>query len=177
MWSLPAVLEALRQNIFNNQIWPDLTSIQVNSTPILETCPLTPGKKVWIGGVEVTAHPVDHAVPATGFLIEGEGGAILYTGDTGPTDAIWKAAREAKNLRAIITEISFPDRMEEVALKSKHYTPGLLGLEISKMPPYLPIYLFHTKPRFLEEVHREVEAMGLSRLFWLEQDQTYEFGP
>jgi len=74
-----------------------------------------------------------------------DGCTILITSDTGPTSRIWQKAREFENLKAIITEVSFPNRLREVAECSKHLTPEGLRWELEKMPPRVPVYLYHLK--------------------------------
>ena len=50
--------------------------------------------------------PVDHTVPTTGFVIhDGETG-FVYSGDTGPTERLWRIAREMRGLKALIVEIA-----------------------------------------------------------------------
>jgi ribonuclease BN (tRNA processing enzyme) len=35
---------------------------------------------------------------------------IAYSGDTGPTDRLWKLLNQEKNLKALLLELSFPDQ-------------------------------------------------------------------
>ena len=70
---------------------------------------------------------VDHSVPANGYIVEDrEKAAIAYTGDTGPTERFWKRMA-GRDVKALITETSFPNRLEKLALASGHLTPDLLG--------------------------------------------------
>jgi len=55
---------------------------------------------------------------------------MLYSGDTGPTAAIWKSARSLRDLKAVIVECSFPSGLEDIALASGHLTPVLLEREL-----------------------------------------------
>ena len=78
--------------------------------------------------------PVHHAVPAAGFIIHDGTTGLVFSGDTGPTDEIWKVAREFKGIHAIIVETAFPNRLEDLASVSGHFTPALLQREMDKMP-------------------------------------------
>ena len=89
---------------------------------------------------------MNHTTPAVGYLVESDSGkTIVYTGDTGPTDQIWQACDD-NVLDAVIVEVSFPNRMTELAIKTGHLTPDLLAQEVLKMKN-LPLRFFisHSK--------------------------------
>ncbi|MBI2879990.1 MAG: 3',5'-cyclic-nucleotide phosphodiesterase [Candidatus Tectomicrobia bacterium] len=176
LWCLKETAKALEEHLFNGRLWPNVLSRDIGGSPLLEMRRLSPGERVRVADLEVTAHPVHHAVPTAGFLLEGPGGSLLYTADTAPTEAIWDAAEGVPDLRAIITEASFPNRMEEIARLAGHLTPALLKEELRKMPPEVPVYLYHAKPAYAEELKKEVEALGEPRVRWLKQGKTYDFG-
>lgn len=128
--SISSVLTALKKNLLNNRIWPDFTIISAASRPVLILKAISPGRPFRINGYAITAYKVNHSVHAVGYIIEdGEGKRLLYTGDTGPTDAIWKAAG---NIRYAIIEVSFPNSLKAMAMKTGHLTPELLMKEIKK---------------------------------------------
>jgi cAMP phosphodiesterase len=171
--SIQPVVEALHQHAFNNSLWPDFTQIPSPASPILRFRTLAEETEQRVGEVWVTPIPVDHTVPATGFVIhDGEVG-VVYTGDTGPTERIWQAVRGLSGLKAVIIETAFPDRMEELARASKHLTPALLRKELDKIPPNLPIWIFHIKPPFLEETAEELQKIDPARIQIVEQGKTY----
>jgi hypothetical protein len=47
---------------------------------------------------------------------------------------------------------------------SKHLTPATLLLEMEKLPPGAPIYLYHMKPPTLESLRADVAALGNGRV-------------
>ncbi|MBP2675599.1 MAG: beta-lactamase domain protein, partial [Deltaproteobacteria bacterium] len=131
------VLGDLKKNIFNDRIWPDFTKIPSPGAPSLRYKTLTAARPFRIEGYTIVMEKVDHSVPANGYILrDPEGKAIAYTGDTGPTVRFWERMA-SYDVKALITETSFPDRMEKLALASGHLTPALLGKEIAKMsrPP------------------------------------------
>ncbi len=154
------VLHDLRCNIFNDRIWPDFTLLPSSATPVLRYQEIKDGEPFHVGGYSITATPVNHAVPAYGYLVSNASSeAFLYTGDTGPTDAIWeRTAGQRVNL--LIVEVSFPNELEHLALASGHLTPLLLGRELAKMPA-IPerIFVTHLKP-----FHRDAIAAQLRQL-------------
>ena len=162
------VLGDLKKHIFNGRIWPDFTKIPSPSKPSLRYKVLTTARSCRIEGYGVTMEKVDHSVPANGYIVEDrEKTAIAYTGDTGPTGRFWKRM-EGHDVKALITETSFPNRMEKLALASGHLTPNLLAKEIAKMSrPPGKIYIMHLKPQFEQEIEAEIHALGHDNIGFL----------
>lgn len=171
--SLKSVLEDLHKYLFNDIIWPDFTVISDGDNPILEFVSIDEGEHKSIAGIDFTAYRVDHAVNAVGYLLRDESSSVLYTGDTGPTNKIWEKGKELDDLRAIITEVSFPNFMAGVADAAKHFTPKTLCEEVAKMPTDVPIYLYHEKIRFHDEILKDLEDLNEPRLQMLVQGETY----
>jgi len=102
--------------------------------------------------------------------------AVVFTQDTGPTDKIWQYANEMKNLKAIFTEVSFPNSMSKVADASQHHTPATMRDEIRKMPKNVPIFLGHLKPNFQHQLFAEIEELNEERITILgSSDTSYVF--
>ena len=116
---------------------------------------------------------VSHAVPTSGFIVHDGSTGFLFSGDTGPTDALWKAARGLRGLRAAFVECAFPNRMAELAAVAGHLTPELLRREIDKLPADVPVWIYHVKPQFYDEIAAELARIDAARLTILEQDKTY----
>ncbi len=147
------VIEDLKRNIFNDRIWPDFTALPNSLHPVMRFQEVSPGEPVAVRGYRVHSTTVDHSVPAYGYLIENSSKlAVAYTGDTGPTERIWRLMGEHR-VKALIIEVSFPDEMLELALASGHLTPSLLAAEIQKMRA-LPekIYITHLKPFYRDVI-------------------------
>ncbi len=169
------VLEYLRRSLLNNIVWPDFTKIPDPENAAIRFKLIGPGIPLEVDGYTVTAYTVSHGTPAVGFLIEdSEGKRLLYTGDTGPTRAIWRGVRDVK-IHGLIIETSFPNRMKELALSSGHLTPSLLEAELKKIKP-LPerIFITHCKPRYRAEIKREIKKIGLDNIKILKDGQVIE---
>jgi len=154
------VLHDLRCNIFNDRIWPDFTLLPNTDTPVLRYQEIKDGEPFRILDYTITATPVNHAVPAYGYLVsDSRGDAFIYTGDTGPTDSIWRRSA-GRQVRLLIVEVSFPNELEHLALASGHLTPSLLGKELTKMSA-IPerVFITHLKP-----VHRQTIVNQLRQL-------------
>jgi len=171
--SIAPVVVDLCAHGFSNSLWPDFSQIPSPDAPVLRYRTLPEEVESRVHELWVKPVPVDHTVPTTGFIIhDGETG-FVYSGDTGPTEQIWAAARELRGLRAVIIETAFPDRLDEMARASKHLTPALLRREMDKIPPDLPLWIFHIKLPFLEETTQELMTIDSSRIHILEQGKTY----
>ncbi len=171
-----ATLASLKRHFFNNELWPDFTQISTSSGPVLKFLELDLEKPVELAGKRVRAVSVTHTIDTAGFIIEGDSGAFAYSGDTGPTDRFWELLSETPNLKALLMEVSFPNRESGLAKVSGHHTPATLAEDMKKLsqtsrsggakngqaPESLPTLLYHIKPVFQREV--EIECSRLSGL-------------
>lgn len=160
-------LEALRAHYFNDVLWPDFSTLPDHANPIVRYVEIH--HEVPLVLEEFTALPVavDHSVPSCGFLM-GRSGAcddytLAYSGDTGPTERFWQVVGYHPGIRALITEVSFPDRMHELATISGHLTTSAFARELEKLEPSdeRRVFVYGMKPAFVEEITSELEELGL----------------
>ncbi len=174
-----AVLAGVRKHLFNNDTWPDFSRLPNSRYPSVRFEVIEADRPFVItgargGDIEVTAIPVHHIVPTTGLLLRQGGTSTLFTSDTGPTEHIWRVANRTEDLAAVITECSFPNRLQEIADVSLHLTPQTLAVELAKLERRVPVYLYHFKPPYVEELREELAATDLPHpASELEQDRTY----
>jgi len=159
-----ATLDTLRRHFFNGVLWPDFSEIPsggFGGPPTIAYRELLPEVPAQIAGKTVRAVLVEHTIETASFIIEGAGGALAYSGDTGPTDRMWEVLNAQPDLRALLMEVSFPDREQRLATVSGHHTPRTLALDLAKhhAPADLPTLLYHIKPVFQPEVERECAAL------------------
>jgi len=97
---------------------------------------------------------------------------LVYTGDTGPTEEIWKYCSGAD---ALIVEVSFPDSMRDLALLTKHLTASMLIEELAKID-VLPkrILITHPKPQYYDLIHKEVAGLAIAGVELLRDGSVYE---
>ncbi|MEK7701807.1 MAG: 3',5'-cyclic-nucleotide phosphodiesterase [candidate division NC10 bacterium] len=167
------VVTTLREGVFNNVLWPDFTKIPHADVPVVKYRTLVEDVEQRVGDVWVTPVLVNHTVPTSGFIIHDGSTGVIYSGDTGPTAALWQAARGLQGLRAVILECAFPNRLGALADIAKHLTPALIRRELDKLPPNVPVWIFHVKPQFHEEITEELDRIGEGRVTLIEQDRTY----
>jgi cAMP phosphodiesterase len=150
-------IRTLRKHFFNNLIWPDFSEIHTSAGPTIKFVELKPDRVVEVAGYEVVAIPVAHTIDSSGFIVRGGDATLGYSGDTGPTDRLWEVLRAEKNLKALLMEVSFPNREQKLASDSGHHTPRTLVKDLKKFgkPQDLPTLLYHIKPVFQGEVEQE----------------------
>jgi cAMP phosphodiesterase len=171
-----ACARALKENVFNGEIWPDFTRLPDARNPVLAIKSFDPRRRFRIGRYSVQPVPVAHTVESVGFVLSDGSDAIAISGDTGPTTAFWRAVNGAENLRALLVETSFPTRLQAVADVSGHLTPRTLASELAKLERNgFPVYLYHLKPAFAAEVRRELSSMKIRRVRVLARGQELRF--
>ncbi len=171
-----AVLDCLRQDIFNDRVWPDYSRFIPSNEAFFELVRLDPGRTVDLGELRVTPVPVDHLVPTFGFVIEDRNAAVIITSDTGPTEAIWHYANKTPNLKAVFLEVTFPNALASLAEASKHLTPAMFADEIKKLDHPVPVMAVHMKARFRADVLQELHALGAANVQVGKFGVPYELG-
>lgn len=172
----PQVLHTLKRHLFNNDTWPDFTRIPDDFGPALRLTEVEPRRSFEVSGVRLTPVPVRHTVPTHGYLVTDHSGSVLFTSDTGPTEEVWALANATPGLRAVIAEVSFPSRMQHVADISLHLTPRTLAEELVKLERDVPVYLYHLKPPYLDELRAELARTTFNHAVEeLRQGETYSF--
>lgn len=175
--AIPKVIDAIRKHLMNDLIWPDFTAIPTAKDPVLAYKPFPAGRTVAAAGLKVKAIPMNHPVPAVGFLVSDGRSSFIYSADTGPNEGLWAEARKAKNLQGIIVDTSFPNGMEHVAYASGHFTPAQLHEDLTRarVGTGVPIYIYHIKPVHKDRVIRELRALGRRNVKVLKEGKTYTF--
>jgi ribonuclease BN (tRNA processing enzyme) len=177
VYALRETIAALRIHIFNNKIWPDFERIPDPRHPLLRYHEIEREKPLDLDDLRFTPVPVDHTVPTVGYVIENGKSSVVFSSDTGPTRRIWEVAARTENLKAVIVEVSFPERLDRISTLSKHLSTVTIRDELAKLPQAVPTFLNHLKPAFLEELHRELAPIMAERanVRLLDQDLTYDF--
>ena len=175
---LPEVLDAISTHLLNDTIWPDFTVIPANS-PVLTYVPMPPRAPVVVGGLTFANCPVNHAKFASGYVMwgTGENEMLAYTGDTGPSPEWWSyLASLPVRMKHVITEASFPNHMEELAIISRHLTPKLLRRELERLPYRPKVFIFHMKSPFSEQIQEELHlAMDGYSYHLMREEEVFDF--
>jgi len=155
------VMQLLSETMFNGVVWPDFSALTSPTTgkAAVQYRAMIPGKKFMIGDVGLTAVPVDHQIPAFGVIVEMNGQTITFTGDTGPTQEIWKRTNKAQNVVAVVTEASFPNDQQSLADDSAHLSPQTFGEELKKITTDAPVYASHRKIPFERDIESQIRNL------------------
>ncbi len=160
--ALEPTMAALRTHIFNGVIWPDFSRIPTVTEPVLEFHTFAVGDIVDVGrGRRVEILPAEHTVPAVGYAVHALEGAWVFTGDTGPNDALWAWAQTTR-IAHLVIETAFSDDEEVIARLSQHLCPSMLATELAKMPsmPHpVQVHITHIKPGEVDAVMRQINAL------------------
>ena len=168
-------LDSLRRNLLNDVLWPDFTRIPSSAFPTLLYREIPEESPFELAGFSIRAIRLNHAVECVAYFIETRAGTLLHIGDTGPTDAVWRHAREVPRLLGVCVETTFPNRLQEVADVSGHLTPQSLETELAKLDRDVPVYIYHLKPRFRAEILVELKRLRRRALHTLEEGRLYRF--
>ena len=170
--SIPPVIRSIKDNLLNSKLWPDMTVLPNDQEAILGMIPIRAERPHRIDGYTVTPYKVNHSVPAVGYLVEDrKKRRFFYTGDTGPTDGTWERMG-TEPIHCLIIEVSFPNRMRDIAIMTGHLTPSLLEREFEKMR-VIPdrTYITHLKPQFYKAIHAELRPLGIKNLTLLKRGE------
>ncbi len=173
---LAETLEALRDHIFNDTLYPNFFSLPTSAAPVFTPHTVQVCRPFDCDGVRAIGIPVNHTVPALGYLLSDTAGTLLYSGDTHDTEDLWRRAAGVASLKAVFVETSYPDGMAALARRSKHLTPSSLAQQLRKLDrPDVPVYLYHVKPRYRDRIREEVARLGLAqRVSFVEEDQVIQ---
>lgn len=167
--ALPGTLEALRQHVFNNVIWPDFSRIPTPERPFITFHEIQVGQVLELGGKRIEVMPAVHTVPACGYAISGgSGGHWVFTGDTERNPAFWRRLNDMP-VAALVIETAFSNREKDLARRSLHLSPHALAEELDciERGRSFPIFITHTKPAETDLIMAEIQRF----------DQTQPFGP
>ncbi len=172
----PATVEILKNHLFNWAIWPDFSEIPSPEAPFLKYETLELGEAWQLGGRTITAIPALHTVPAVGYHLDSGAASLVFTGDTGPNEALWKVVNHIANLKILIIETAFSNKEQRLAEMSRHLCPNTLAEELKKLERNAEIYITHMKPGEIEPTMLEIEeCAGAFRPRMLQNNLVLEF--
>ncbi len=117
---------------------------------------LPAGGEIALNGRTLRSIPVNHVVPAVGYLARGARGSLAFSGDTTETDEFWKVLSATGDLRHVIIETSFMDKDAELSRISKHLCPSMLAGELKKLKSGAQVHITHLMPGREDDIMREI---------------------
>jgi ribonuclease BN (tRNA processing enzyme) len=175
VFSISPVIKTIKKNLLNSSIWPDFTVIPHSKGAVLNLNALRAHTSIRVNEYQITPYNVTHSVPAVGYLVEdNRNRRFFYTGDTGPSESTWRKIGQ-QHIHCLIIEVSLPNSMGDMAIKTGHLTTRLFRdelLKIKKMPER--IYITHPKPQYFKTIKAELQRLHLSHLSILREGQTLQ---
>jgi len=159
-----AVIDTLQQDLFNWRVWPDFTTVMQNGQPLVRFEPLDVRRPVTFGGLTATAIPLNHPVPAVGYLVEDARSAVLFAVDTGPTDEIWDVAARHPTLTTVFVDVAFPEELASLAEATGHLTPTLARNAVARLPASVRKVAVHLKAGYYDRISAELERLAVPNL-------------
>lgn len=153
-------IETLRDNIFNNVLWPDFTKIPTAKNPVYKLRSFKAGASFKIANYSVRSVLVSHPVESCGYVVSDGTSSMAISGDTGPTEQFWKVLNKVKDLKLVLVECSFPNALQSLADISGHFTPQTIEKELEKFDRRgCEVILYHLKPAFVTQLKKEVRHL------------------
>ncbi len=156
--ALPDVLEAISIHMFNWQLWPDFREIPNAEAPWVRFEALPLGQSLSLGSRTLTTLPANHVVPACAIQVRGDGGSVVFSGDTTRSDAFIAALNTIPDLRHLIIETSFENAHADIAEVSKHHWPDSLAQALSELHVRPAVWITHLKPGNEDAIMKELRA-------------------
>jgi ribonuclease BN (tRNA processing enzyme) len=176
VYATAATIEIMKNHLFNWAIWPDFAEIPSPQAPFLRYRPIEVGERLSLGDRTVTPIPARHTVPAVGYHLDSGSASLVFTGDTGPNDALWRVVNGIDNLKFLIIETAFSNKERHLADISRHLCPATLAEELRKLERDAEIYITHLKPGEIEPTMLEIEeCAGSFRPRMLQNNLVLEF--
>jgi len=170
-----AVIEILRNHIFNWSIWPDFTEIPTPAAPFMRFETVCVGVPVQLGTRTITPLPANHTVPAVGYVLDSGTASLVFSGDTTICPELWDCINAMPKLRFLIVECAFSDKERKLAVASKHLCPSMLAEELTRLQREVDLFITHLKPGQIELTMLEIEdRIGEFRPRMLQNNQVFE---
>ena len=171
-----ATTEIMKNHLFNWAIWPDFAEIPTPEAPFMRYEELELGSSFSSNGREITPISARHTVPAVGYHLDSGNASLVFTGDTGPNDLLWRTVNRIRNLKYLIIETAFSNKERALAEMSRHLCPAMLAEELAKLERTAEIYITHLKPGEIELTMQEIEDdAGAFRPRMLQNNLVLEF--
>ncbi|MCA3014856.1 MAG: 3',5'-cyclic-nucleotide phosphodiesterase [Myxococcaceae bacterium] len=173
IWANAECIATLRENLFNDVLWPDFTRIPSRKAPVFRLKSFKSGATVKIGRFTIKSVPVTHPVESCGFVVSDGQSAMAMSGDTGPTEAFWKVLNARDDVKVLLLETSFPNALQALADVSGHFTPQTMHAELSKFDRRgCEVLIYHLKPAFVDLLKRELRDLPVHVC---EEGERFEF--
>ena len=166
IYATAQTIKIFKKHIFNWDIWPDFSTLELPNCDInsIEFVEIEFNKEYLVDDIVITPIEANHTVECSGFIVSKNNSSIIFSGDTYKNPKLWDRINRDKSIKALIIDVSFPNRFQEISRVSKHLSPTHLQDELSLLTrDDLEIYIYHLKLEFKEEITKELIDIGIKR--------------
>ncbi|APW66040.1 phosphohydrolase [Poseidonibacter parvus] len=159
IYALKETIDVLRNHSFNDLVWPDFTKINLvnTQTPSLVFKELKVNEVIEINDYKIKAIEAVHIPGACGFVVTKNHQAFIISGDTYKNPIIWNEINNNHEIKSLILECSFPDKLKEFAQRTSHLSPELIKEDLKNLKrDDISIFLYHLKPLYIKEIKRDI---------------------
>ena len=164
IYALEETIEVLKKHSFNDVIWPDFTKIKLLRKDAFSLIlkPIKLDEIIKIHNYSIKAIKANHISGACGFVIKKNHQGFVISGDTHINPHIWEEINNDEEIRSLIIERSYPDKLQELAKLTKHLTPELIANELEKLTrKNLSVFYYHLKPSYNKELLKDIKKHKL----------------
>ena len=154
---LPETIDALKNHIFNNVIWPDFSRLPNRDNPVMKFQVMQIGETVEVKNRKIEMIEVNHIVSGVGYRVESSTGSFAFSGDTTTNDTFWAALNKHNKLDVLIVESAFTNKDITLCHLSGHYCAELLGPDLAKLEHKPEVYISHNKPGAEGQIYGECQ--------------------
>jgi HD-GYP domain-containing protein (c-di-GMP phosphodiesterase class II)/ribonuclease BN (tRNA processing enzyme) len=164
IYALEETIAVLRKHSFNDVIWPDFTKIKLlkNDTFSLILKPIKINEITKIHNYSIKAIEANHISGACGFVIKKNHQGFIISGDTYINPYMWQEIEKDEDIKSLLIECSYPDKLQELAKITRHLTPELIAKELEKLTrKNLSVFYYHLKPSYQKDLLKDIKKHKL----------------
>lgn len=169
-----AVLDQVRRDLFNGDIWPDFFSLTSPEEGFVRATTISPLETIERSGCRVTPVPVSHSCPTMGYVVDDGSTCVAFAADSGPTELLWRHLADRERLRAVFLECSFPRSLSELATRSGHLCPTTFARERARLPAEVRTIVVHRKAGHEDRIAAELAEQGLPNVELVQPGIAYD---
>ena len=164
IYALEDTINILKKHSFNDEIWPDFTKIKLAKSDSFSLIlkPIKLDETINIHNYSIKAIHAVHIAGSCGYMITKNNQSFIISGDTYINPTLWEEINSNKNIKSLIIECSFPNKLEDLAELTKHLTPSLIAKQLQNLKRKdISIFYYHLKPSYKKELLNDIKKHKL----------------
>lgn len=158
VYGLAETLARLKDNIFNNEIWPDFTVALNDAAPVVEFVEVAAGDVIQHENMTLELFAVKHKIPTVGYSVKSASLHYVFCADCTESDDLVADLNRLAPIDVLMIECAFPDRLVEVAEKTQHMTPSMLQRTLAQIHGVNHVWVTHLKPSYEKELRNTLRG-------------------